>query len=98
MGVVESVAVKTTRLAKYAMANAVIVMAMYQSAMHCDKARAVVMAHQMSDPEGSAFNLFKSLEARFTQKATQPLQKKCWIKFFVVRFWRNNLPNLVPIQ
>ena len=67
---------KTARLAKYAMANALIVMAVCQSAMHyCDEARAVVTAHQMSDPEGSSFNLFKLLEARFTQKAMQTLQK-----------------------
>ncbi len=43
--------------------------------MQCDEARAVVTAHQMSGPEGSSFNLFKSLEARFTQKAMQTLQK-----------------------
>ncbi len=75
MGVVESAAVKMARLAKYAVANAVIVMAICQSAMHCDEARAVVTAHQISDPEGSPFNLFKLLEARFTQKAMQTLQK-----------------------
>ena len=75
VGAVETAAVKTARLAKYALANAMIVMAMCQSAMHCDEARAVVTAHQMSDPEGSAFNLFKLLEARFTQKAIQILQK-----------------------
>ncbi len=68
VGVVETVAVKTARLAKYAQANAMIVMAMCQSAMHCDEARAVVTAHQMSDPEGKAFNLFKLLEARFTHQ------------------------------
>ena len=66
---------KTAKLAKYTVANALIVMAMCQSAMNCDEARAVVTAHQMSDPEGSAFNLFKLLEARFTQKAIQILQK-----------------------
>ncbi len=56
------------RLAKYAVANALIVMAVCQSAMHCDEARAIVTAHQMSDPEGSAFNPFKLLEARFLRK------------------------------
>ncbi len=60
---VESAAVKTAKLAKYALANAMIVMAICQSAINCDEARAVVTAHQMSDPEGSAFNLYK---ARFT--------------------------------
>ncbi len=53
-----------------------IVMAICQSAMHCDDARAVVTANQMSYPEGSSLNLFKLLEARFTQKAIQTLQKK----------------------
>ncbi len=43
--------------------------------MNCDEARAVVTAHQMSDPEGSAFKLFKLLEARFKQKVIQMLQK-----------------------
>ncbi len=57
------------------MANALIVMAICQSAMQCDEARAVVTAHQMLDPEESAFNLYKLLEARFTQKAIQTLQK-----------------------
>ena len=75
VGVVESAAAKVTRLAKYAVANALIVMAICQSAMNCDEARAVVMSHQISDPKGSAFNLFKLLEARFTQKAIQALQK-----------------------
>ncbi len=66
VGVVESVAAKVARLAKYAMANALLVMAICQSAMYCDEARAVVTAHQMLDPEGSVFNLYKLLEARFT--------------------------------
>ncbi len=63
LGVVESVAVKTTRSAKYA---AVIVMAICQSAMHCDEARTVITAHQMSDSKGKSFTLYKLLEARFT--------------------------------
>jgi hypothetical protein len=50
-------------------------MAICQSATNCDEARAVVTSHQMSDPEGSAFNLFKLLESRFAQKAMQTLQK-----------------------
>ncbi len=36
VGVVESAAVKTARLAKYAVENALIVMAICQSAMQCD--------------------------------------------------------------
>ncbi len=69
-GVVESAAVKTTRFAKYAVASALIAMTICQSSMHCDEARRVVVtAHQLSDPEGSAFNLFKILGARFTRKA-----------------------------
>ncbi len=74
-GVVQTAAIKTARLAKYDVANALIVMAICQSAMGCDEARAVVTAHQMSDPEGSSFTLFKLLEARFTLKALQTLQK-----------------------
>ncbi len=75
VGVVESAAVKSARFAKYAAANALIVMAMCQSVMHCDDERTVVTAHQMSDPEGSAFDLFKLLEARFSQRAIKTLQK-----------------------
>jgi hypothetical protein len=75
VGVVESAAVKTARLAKYAVANALIVMAICQSAMQCDEARVVVTTFQMSDPEGSSFNLLKLLEVRFKQKAIQALQK-----------------------
>ncbi len=44
VGVIKTVAVKTARLAKYAVANALIVMAICQSAMQCDEARAVVTA------------------------------------------------------
>ena len=32
---------------------------MCQSAMHCDEARVVVTAHQISDLEGSAFTLIQ---------------------------------------
>ncbi len=41
VGVVESVAVKTARLAKNAVANALIVIAICQSAMNFDEARAI---------------------------------------------------------
>ena len=73
--VVESAAVKTARILKYVAANAAIVMAICQAAMFCDEARAVVTAHQLSDPEANAYNLFKLLEARFTQKALKTLAK-----------------------
>ncbi len=43
---VESVAAKVARLAKYAMANALLVMTICQSAMYCDDARAVVTSFQ----------------------------------------------------
>ncbi len=48
---VESVAVKTARIFKYAAAKAAIVMAICQAAMFNDEARTVVTAHQYSDPE-----------------------------------------------
>ncbi len=59
VGVIESGAAKVARLAKYAMANALLVMAICQSAMQCDEARAVVTAFQMSNLEANAFNLYK---------------------------------------
>jgi hypothetical protein len=59
-GVVERGAQKTSRIVKYDTAHALLVFAICQSAMGCDKARSVVTAHQMFDPEGSSFSvLFK---------------------------------------
>ena len=72
---VETAAQKTARIAKYAAANAAIVFAICQSAMCCDEGISIVTQHQMTDVEGSAFNLFTLLETRFTQKAVQKLQK-----------------------
>ena len=70
---VESVAQKAARIAKYAQANAQVVFAICQSARDCDEARAVVTQHQYSDPEGNAYNLYKLIEGRFTIKALQTL-------------------------
>ena len=72
---VESVAQKAARIAKYAQANAQVVFAICQSVRDCDEARAVVTQHQYTDPEGNAYNLYKLIEARFTMKALQTLQK-----------------------
>ena len=73
--VAETVAQKAARIVKYASANAQVVFAICQSARDCDEARAVVSQHQYTDPEGGAFTLYKLIEARFTQKALQTLQK-----------------------
>jgi uncharacterized membrane protein YgcG len=72
---VETAAQKTARIAKFAVANAQVVFAICQSARDCDEARAVVTAHQYTDPEGNAHTLYKLIEGRFTQKALQTLQK-----------------------
>ena len=72
---VESAAVKTARIAKYAMANAILIYAIGQAAILCDEARAITVGHQLSEFRGNAFVLLRLIEERFTLKKIQNLAK-----------------------
>ena len=72
---VETVAQKNARIARYSAANSAIIMAISQSAMNCDEARPICVAFQMSAESGSSFALLNLLEVRYTQKKDQRLHK-----------------------
>ena len=72
---VKSAAVKTARIAKYAMANATLIFAIGQAAILCDEARAITVGHQLSEFRGNAFVLLRLIEERFTLKKIQNLAK-----------------------